>query len=361
MDAEKRVLILNGSLSEIPLIEEAHKLGYYVITSGNSPKLIGHQYADEYVKADYSNKDEILKLVKEHNVSRIISCANDFGTITASYVAEKMGWPGHDSYEAELILHQKDLMKKMFYENGIRTPRSMPFTDENEAIEYARTADYPLIIKATDLTGGKGINKAENFEEARKAISIAFNASRVKHIVVEDFIVGHQESFVGFIVNQKVACGMNCNCYSPINPYLIQSEVMPGDYYEALKDELTAIMEKICRLLNLADGVFTLQYLVKDGVPYIIELMKRCLGNQFLTPVSAVTGFPWHEGLVRAEMGLDCTCLKAEKPFAKNAGHHGIMCRRNGTIKRVFIPEDIQAHVFKQYELLKPGESWKTT
>ena len=111
MADKPRLLILNGRFSEITLIEAAHKLGYYVITSGNAPQLIGHQYADEYIGADYSDKDAILQLVKNNHVDRIVSCANDFGVITASYVAEKMGWPGHDTYENAQILHQKDLFR----------------------------------------------------------------------------------------------------------------------------------------------------------------------------------------------------------------------------------------------------------
>lgn len=351
-----KVLILNGSISEIPLILEAQKLGYYVITSGNAPTLIGHQYADEYVAADYSDKEAILELVKEHGIDRIISCANDFGTITAAYVAEKMGWPGHDTYANTLLLHQKDLFKQFFYENGIRSPHSTPFTDKEEALNFARSAEYPIIVKATDLTGGKGINRADNYEEAEKAIQIAFDASRVKHIVIEPFIAGHQESFNGFVVNKKVVAFVTCNCYSPINPYLIQTEILPGDYHDLLKDELKDIMEMICQKLDLADGVFTLQYIVKDGKPYIIELMRRCLGNQYLTAATAVTGFPWFEAIVRAETGMDCEGLKAGTPMAKYAGHHGIMTTRNGKVKSVSIPDEIMKHVFKKIDLLKPGE-----
>ena len=58
----KRLLILNGSFSEITLIQAAKKLGYYVITSGNNPQLIGHKYADEYIPADYSDKEAVLQL-----------------------------------------------------------------------------------------------------------------------------------------------------------------------------------------------------------------------------------------------------------------------------------------------------------
>lgn len=60
MDKKPRALVLNGSLSEIPLIEEAHKLGYYVITTGNAPTLIGHSYADEYIGCDYSDSKQLL-------------------------------------------------------------------------------------------------------------------------------------------------------------------------------------------------------------------------------------------------------------------------------------------------------------
>ena len=43
---QKKLLILNGSFCELPLIQEAKKMGYYVITTGNMPNLVGHQYAD---------------------------------------------------------------------------------------------------------------------------------------------------------------------------------------------------------------------------------------------------------------------------------------------------------------------------
>ena len=108
----EKVLILNGSLSEIPLIEKAKQLGYYVVTSGNDPTLIGHSYSDEYIAADYSDKEAILDLVRSNDIDRIVSCANDFGVITSCYVAEKMDWPGHDTYENALTLHQKDRLKE---------------------------------------------------------------------------------------------------------------------------------------------------------------------------------------------------------------------------------------------------------
>ena len=353
---KKRVLILNGSISEIPLIEEAKKLGCYVITTGNAPELPGHKYADEYVKEDYSNKEAILALVKKHNIDGIVSCANDFGAITAAYVCEKMGWNGHDTYENTLLLHQKDRFKTYFYENHIPSPRSVIFENEQDAIEYAKTAAYPVISKAVDLTGGKGIRRADNYEEAKAAIRESFERSRKKHIVIEPFIEGHQESIDAFVIDHKVVQFVTNNCYMPINPYLIQTEILPSDYEEQVKDELCKIIEMICSKLDLVDGIFTLQYIVQDEKPYVIELMRRNLGNQYLTLAEKQTGFPWFKAVVMSELGMDCSTLQATQERHKNVGHHGVMSKCNGIFKSMSIAPELEKHIFQRIDMIQPGE-----
>lgn len=353
---KKRLLILNGSFCEITLIKEAKKLGYYVITTGNMPDLIGHSYADEYICADYSDKEKILEIVKEKEIDRIVSCANDFGVLTACYVAEKMGWPGHDSYETAVTLHHKDKFKEFTYENDIPSPRSYSFKDKDLALEHIKNVEYPIIVKANDLTGGKGILKAENLEEAKIAVDNAFFKSRDKNIVIEPYIEGTQHTIVTFLVNKKIVAYSSCNCYSPINPYLIQTEILPADDIDELKDELFGIIEKIATKLNLADGILALQYIKKNGKPYIIETMRRCFGNQFLTVVGMESGFPWEEATVRAETGMDCSGLKCGVPKAKYCGHHGIMATRNGIVKGYSIDPSIEKHIFQKIEMIKPGE-----
>lgn len=351
----KRILILNGSFCELPIIQKAKEMRHYVITTGNMPDLIGHKYSDEYINADYSDKELVLDIVREKRVDRIISCANDFGVLTASYVAEKMGWPGHDSYANAELLHHKDKFKIFVMKNHIPSPHSAIFTNIEDARRYITSADYPIIVKANDLTGGKGIMKATNCEEANIALDNAFTKSRDKHIVIEPFIEGTQHSIVTFLVDKKVRASVSCNCYSPTNPYLIQSETLPADHMDQLQETLIEIIETISRKLNLVDGMFTLQYILRDGKIYIIEAMRRCFGNQFLTLADLVSGFPWEEALIRAEMGGSCQALQCVQPAMKYCGHHGIMAQRNGIIKCYHIDPALDKHIFKKIEMLKPG------
>lgn len=351
----KKLLVLNGSFSEATLIEKGKELGYYVITSGNNPSLMGHAFADEYIECDYSDKESILELVKKNKIDRIVSCANDFGVITASYVAEKLGLPGHDTYKNAVLLHRKDLFKAFIQKLGIRTPISVAFKDKEKAYSYLNNADYPIIVKATDLTGGKGILRADTKNEAVYAIDNAFKKSRVKHIVIEPFIEGVQQSLDTFIINKKVVASVSNDVFCPINPYLIQSELLPAKGIEKYQDELVGFIERICEELNLVDGMLTVQYIVKDGKPYIIELMRRALGNQFLTVAGVVTGFPWEEALIRAETGMDLSGLKSEKPMSKYAGHHGVMATRNGVVKGYTISPELKNHIFKKIDIIPVG------
>ena len=74
---KKKILVLNGSFCETPVIKKLKEMGYYVVTSGNAPELEGHAFADEYLAGDYSDKEWVLGLVKKNKMDGIISCAKD--------------------------------------------------------------------------------------------------------------------------------------------------------------------------------------------------------------------------------------------------------------------------------------------
>ena len=354
---KEKVLVLNGSFCEVPLIEAAKRLGYYVITTGNMPELIGHSYSDEYIKADYSDKETILQLVKDMKIDHIISCANDFGVLTAAYVAEKMGWQGHDSYEVAKTLHLKDKFKEYTYKKGIPSPISVAFSEKGEAIAYAKDANYPIIVKATDLTGGKGILKAQSFDEATLAIDNAFDSSRSKRIVIEPFITGVQQTFVSFLCDKKVVSYTGCNSYSPINPYLIQSETLPAEELSDISEPLIAIIEDIAEELDLANGVFAFQ-LIRNGKDFhIIEMMRRPFGNEFLQLVEDNTDYPWHKAQVMTQLGLDCSTLGRIPQKRRFCGHHGVMAPKNGVLKSFEIPYEIEKHIYKKIQMCQIGDS----
>ena len=303
----QKLLILNGSHSEIPLIKAAKKLGFYVITSGNNKNGIGHKYADEYHAVDFSNKNDILSLAQKLKIDRICSAAHDLSLISASYACEKLGIPGHDNYETTLTLHQKDLFKKFAVPLGISTPSTTSYTDIDKALSSIDKHPYPIIIKPIDLGGGKGVSKALKKEDYETAVKHAFETSKSKRIVVEEFIEGTQHSLTTFILKNKVVFYFSDNEHSYLNPYLVSTSAGPATNIDKVINKLIDDSEKIASQLSLCDGIFHMQYLMKDNIPYIIEITRRCSGDIYPEPVKYSTGVAWAKWIVKAETGMDCS------------------------------------------------------
>ena len=88
----------------------------------------------------------------------------------------------------------KAFAKEFMRRHGIPTADYREFTDCTEALEFCRSAKYPLVVKADGLALGKGVIIAQNLAEAEGAVRMcledgAFGAAG-KRIVVEEFLEG---------------------------------------------------------------------------------------------------------------------------------------------------------------------------
>ena len=345
----KKVLVPNGNYTDIRLIKAFKDMGYYVITSGNNPNLLGHKYADEYVEHDYSDCKGMLKLAREYQIDKISACSNDFGVTTAAYIAENMGLSGHDTFLNARIIAEKDLFKKFAQENHLQVIPSAEFDNRTIAKEYVKNVEYPIIVKPNDLGGGKGVSRADSVGEADKAIDYAFDMSKSKHIVVEPYIEGTQHSFTSFIVNKKVVADTSFNEYPcKNNPFLVGYTTVPALDIDNVRPQMVEQVEKIANLLDLVDGIFHVQYRMHNGKPLIMECMRRCLGNYALKAASEAIDFDWEHWIAKSYLGEDCSNAKQGLKDDRLLLHYYIQAPRNGRIKNVTIDDSITQYVYDE-------------
>jgi phosphoribosylamine--glycine ligase len=92
----------------------------------------------------------------------------------------------------------KNLMKKYH----IPTADYAVFDDRLKALDYLKTASFPIVIKADGLALGKGVLIPQNFSEAEDAIKTimedkAFGDSG-NEVVIEEFLTGPEVSVLAF-------------------------------------------------------------------------------------------------------------------------------------------------------------------
>lgn len=350
-----KALLLCASHNDLGLIKALRKLGYYIIVTGKIPGLIGERFADKYIQADYSDKDLILEIARSEGIDVICPCCNDFGVYTAAYVAEKLNILGYDSYETTLTLNNKDKFKEFAKQHNIITPQAVSFESKDEAQKQLEQMDFPLIIKPTDASAGNGIHRVDSLQEGIWAIEEAFAKSRAGRIVIEPYIEGTQHGFCTFLINQKVVACCSNNEYSIINPYRVEIDTYPADNYEEVKDTLVQQIEKIADILSLKDGIFHLQYIMSNGQPQIIEVMRRVLGNMYSVPANMLNNMNWDYWEVRARCGLDCSDFPVAVSQEGYFAYKTILAPDNGIIERIEIPEKYNKFLLKYIILCEEG------
>ncbi len=350
----KKLLIVGGSHSEIPLIKSAKNKGFYVITTGNQKNGIGHKYSDEFHLVDYSQEKEICKLALDLKVDHVCFGAHDFSMFSTVYTAEKLGLPFFDSYETTSVLHYKDKFKEFAKKYNIPTPAGYYFKSKKEAIEFAYEYKLPFIVKPVDMGGGKGITKVENKSQIEDAINKAFIYSKNQKIIIEEFFDGDLHSLSTFIQNQKIKFYYADNEYPCFNnPYGVCTSTFPAKDVDNVISRLLNEIEKIAKILELKDGLVHTQYLQKDKEFSIIEITRRLPGDFYNLPVEMATNFPYSDTIIDFCTGENVSIL--HKPQKNRFLSRHCLIATGGTFEGIYFSPEIEKNIVDLYIWEKKG------
>lgn len=351
-----RILLLQAGFNELGIIEWFHEAGHYVVAIGNQVGLIGQKYVDEYICQDYSKVDEVLRLALDKKIDKVCACCNDTAVLTAVYVAEKLGLDGYDTILSAKTIAHKDLFKRFTKENNITSVLSEDFSDVKKAKEYAKNIkEYPVIVKPVDLSGGKGIQRCDTVQQLYSAIDNAFDMSRNKNVVIEPYVQGTQHGFCAFLHKQKVvACSSNDEI-SVINPYRVEIDMFPATNIEKYKKNLIEQVERMASKLKLVDGIFHLQYIMTNDGIYIIEAMRRIIGNMYSVPASKVSGFDWDAYEAQALIGSRIDNIEEHINEQGYYAYRALIAPKDGILESVLIAPEVEKYIFDRIILEKPG------
>lgn len=344
MEQNNRILILGGSHSEIPLIHAARRRGLAIITSGNRPEHPGHALSNKYIPADFSDPDAIIDVIKSSKCGYIVSAANDYAYLTACKVANKLNLPGFDQVEIAETLHHKHLFKSFAKSIGIPIT-SFTVVDSKTANEESIIGlKYPLMVKAVDLTGGKGISTIATASELKPAIKYSNELSKLSSIVIEEYFDGTLHSYSTIIKDGKIVFEYadNEHCYP--TPYLVSTSTSIASVPLNILQDLKESTECVAQKLNLVDGVLHCQFLYRNGEYKILEYTRRCSGDLYSSVVQLVTGLCHADQFIRQSLGLDVS-LEYSKPVSPFVSRHCIFPGSSGKFKKIDVSGDLKKNV----------------
>lgn len=355
-------MLLGGLRYLLPVIEEAHKLGIYVITADYLPNNIAHKYSDEYCNVSIIDKEAVLKAAQELKIDGILSHAVDPGVVSAAYVAEKMGLPFQCSYKAACILQDKSLFRKFLAENGFNSPKAKGYDNDDDALKDVDYFNWPVIVKPVDSAGSKGVTKVEDKADLQKAIKFALSESHNGHFIIEDFLEkeGLSAGSESFVVDGKLLYNGFYDQYfdnEAVNPYAPSAEIWPSAKDPKYLDEIRSELQRLFTLLNITTGLFNVEWRVcKNGKAYLMEVSPRAGGNRLAEMLNYAADVNIIEAEVRKSVGLPVP--EIHEPNYK--GHFAIQVLhsdKTGLFERIDIDEQFRKkHLLEEEIRVSPGD-----
>ncbi len=358
---QKKLMLLGGLRYLLPVIEAAHKEGYYVITCDYLPDNIAHKYSDEYCNVSIVDKEAVLGKAQELEIDGIMSFAVDPGVVTAAYVAEKMGLPFAGSYDSVRILQNKDLFRKFLTEHNFNVPASGGYSDYESAVKDMNRFKYPLIVKPTDSAGSKGVTRIDSITALPYAFAHAMDNSISGRVIIEEFI-------------EKEGCSSDSDCFSvngelkvitfsaqrfddeAANPYTPSAFSWPSTFTKEQEAYLTGELQRLITLLGLKTSIYNIETRIgTNGKPYIMEVSPRGGGNRLAEMVRYGTGVDMIGAYVRSAVGDPVGELK-QAVFNGHWAEVILHADKEGIFQNLEIAPEYNEYVYETDLWVKPGD-----
>jgi len=360
--AQKKLMLLGGLRYLKPVIDAAHKQGYYVITADYLPNNIAHKWSDEYCNVSIIDKEAVLKEAQRLQIDGIMSFACDPGVVSASYVQNKMGLPSFGPFESVEILQNKDKFRAFLQKHGFNVPWAKGFDSIEAAMFEMDTYPWPVIVKPTDAAGSKGVTRVDKIGDLQPALEYAMNHSLSGHIIVEEFIEkdGCSSDTDSMSIDGKLVftsfCAQRFDAEAT-NPYTPAAYSWPSTYTKEQEDYLTSEIQRLITLLKLKTVVYNIETRIgTNGKPYIMELTPRGGGNRLCEMLRYATGVDMITTITRSIVGDPILEPIEQKPYNGHWAEVILHADKEGIFGHLEISKDLHAEIIEEDLWVKQGD-----
>jgi len=180
----RSLFALGAGVYQVPLIRRAQEMGLETIVASIPGPYPGIELADRFLPIDTRDVDGIVRAAEKFGADGIVTSGSDVCVPAIGAVVDRLGLPG-TSYEAALRSADKVRMKQAFARAGVPTAPFEVVTNFTEAQEAAKRIGYPLMVKATDSSGSRGVTKVDEAKRLKAAWQRARDVTRSPQVVLE--------------------------------------------------------------------------------------------------------------------------------------------------------------------------------
>ncbi|MBD5312406.1 MAG: ATP-grasp domain-containing protein [Bacteroides sp.] len=353
----KRLLIQGAGRGNLGLIKTAKENGIITIVTGLKGDYPCLPLADKICYVDIKDVEGVFKVAVTNNIDGAVICCSDTGLHAVGICNDRLGLCGL-SEKSAILSFNKDKMKETLIKNGVRTAPYYKVEDYEQLKTVVNLLKYPIIIKAIDLQGSRGINIVYENKGLLEAFQQVMEQTNENFCIVEKFLEGKEYGAQAFIYNNEVLFVLPhgdetvmCRTLVPIGHYF------PLELSTELYEDTKIQIERAIKALGLNNCPVNIDLIEVDGKAYIIELTGRVGANCLPELVGKYFGINYYDMILNTVLGGNPIPIfnSHKKPSATIA--RMIKSIKSGTLLQFSIPTlpDTEIQMF-----LKSGDRVNT-
>ena len=260
-------------------VQTARNLGRYSIMVNCNPETVSTDYdMCDRLYFEELTLERILDIYERENPDGIIV---SMGGQTPNNLATKLFNAGVNIFgtSPQSIDSAEDRNKfsALLDRLGIGQPEWKELTNLESAVEFAKTAGYPVLIRPSYVLSGAAMNVAWDDSSLEKFLNLAADVSPEHPVVISKFIENSREIEIDAVARKGEIL------FHAITEHIENAGIHSGDatvvlpaqrlYVETLR-KLRQISEKIAKALDIT-GPFNIQFLAERGQVRVIECNLR--------------------------------------------------------------------------------------
>lgn len=299
----KKLAIIGASYLQEPLVKKAVDMGIETHCFAWEEGAVCREVSNYFYPISIIEKDLILEKCREIGIDGIATIASDTAIVTVNYVASKLKLVSNpDEYSA--ITTNKYLMRKCFAENDIPSPK-FALVDDSDSYNI-KGFKFPLIIKPTDRSGSRGVEKVLDPVLLDDAINRARKESFEHKAIIEEFVTGREISVESISYNGVHHILQITDKVTTGSPYFVELEHhQPSMLGSIIQNQVKEIVTKALTSLHIIFGASHSELkITEDGDIKIIEIGAR-MGGDFIGSdlVYLSTGYDFLKGVIEVALG----------------------------------------------------------
>jgi len=338
------VIILAGAGSYrcAPFKAAATRLGIDVIEAADVPNAF-NDFWQGSLAIDYIDVDAAAAQVAEaasNSGAAAILALDDSATLVASIASELSGLP-HNAPGASLAARDKLIMRRKLRDFGAPTPWFTSFPMLADPRTPARSVTYPCVVKPTRLSGSRGVIRANNAAELKRAFSRV--AQILQHegadpdqtdIIVEEYLPGAEVAVEAILTNGVLRVLAIFDKPDPLEgPFFEETiYVTPSRLSKPLMAQIEFRTAEAAVALGIQHGPVHAELRVGEHDAWIIEIAGRSIGGLCSSILEFGSGQSLEDLILMNAVGMDIPATSMPAPAA---GVMMIPIPRSGVLKKV--------------------------